>query len=138
MSVSGLASPGATPSDLGRRKDGAKTPSRMIKHRVQSQMFAFSQQCFQGIIYHLTLSFQMNCSCGHVCLFCQQRKAKCSHKEILIAYIFTKGALCMWFTTCLNTVFLHQPFIKNNRLQKSFFEHCRSILIITEIRQLCI
>lgn len=104
-----------------RRKDGAKTPSRMIKHCAQCQRFAFSQQ---WIILHLTLRVQMNLFCAHVCLFCQQSKTKCIHTEILIvAYVFTKGALCMWFTTCLNTIFLHQPFIKNNRLEKSLFEH---------------
>lgn len=58
-------------------------------------------------------------------------KTKCIHTESLIAYVFTKGALWMWLT-CLNTLFLHQPFIKNNRLEKSFFEQCTSILIVTD------
>lgn len=67
-----------------------------------------------------------------------REKQKCNNTEILIAYVFTKGALCVRFTTCLHTIFLHQPFIKNNRLEKSFFEHFTSILIITAIRLLFI
>lgn len=34
MPASGLASPGATPGDSGGVKNGAKTPSRIIKHTV--------------------------------------------------------------------------------------------------------
>lgn len=40
-----------------RRKNGAKTPSRIIKHSVRSQKFAFSCQCFQCIIFHFTPHF---------------------------------------------------------------------------------